>query len=50
MRPDYIDKSDLPAMGVALVWKYKMIYIKDEEVIGNWSDVVMVMVTVHGEV
>lgn len=48
MRPDYIDKSNLPAAGVATLWKYKVIYLMDDEVIGNWSDVVTV--TVHGEV
>jgi hypothetical protein len=48
MRPDYIDKSDLPAPGTAAVWRYKMIYLKDDEQIGNWSD--PVSVTVYGEV
>jgi hypothetical protein len=48
MRPDYIDKSNLPAAGITAVWKYKMIYLLKDEVIGNWSDVVTV--TVHGEV
>jgi hypothetical protein len=48
MKPDYIDKTDLPKLGVAAVWKYKMIYLMDDEPIGNWSDVVSV--TVHGEV
>jgi hypothetical protein len=48
MRPDYIDKSNLPAAGIAAVWKYKMIYLLNDEPIGNWSDVVSV--TVVGEV
>ncbi len=48
MRPDYTDKTNLPAAGATAVWKYKMIYLLKDEVIGNWSDVVSV--TVHGEV
>lgn len=48
MRPDFIDKTDLPASGTAAVWRYKMIYLMDDEPIGNWSDVVSV--TVYGEV
>jgi len=48
MRPDYIDKSPLPAAGVSAVWRYKMIYLMNDEVAGSWSD--LVSVTVHGEV
>jgi hypothetical protein len=48
MRPDYIDKSDLPAEGIAAAWKYKMIYLQNDEVVGNWSD--EVAVTVYGAV
>jgi hypothetical protein len=48
MRPDYIDKSNLPPVGISKVWKYKMIYLVDDEVVGNWSD--ELSVTVYGEV
>jgi len=48
MKPDYIDKSNLPAVGTSAMWKYKMIYLLNDEISGNWSDVVAV--TVHGEV
>ncbi|GHN01664.1 hypothetical protein WSM22_31530 [Cytophagales bacterium WSM2-2] len=48
MKPDYIDKSQLPAAGMSAVWRYKMIYIKNDEHIGSWSDTVTV--TVYGEV
>jgi len=48
MRPDYIDKSNLPPVGTSKVWKYKMIYLLDDEVAGNWSD--ELTVTVYGEV
>jgi len=46
--PDYIDKSPLPAAGVSAVWKYKMIYLYKDEVVGNWSD--EVSTTVYGNV
>jgi hypothetical protein len=48
MRPDYIDKTNLPVAGATAVWKYKMIYLVNDEVVGSWSDVVSV--TVQGEV
>ncbi|MGC4023066.1 MAG: hypothetical protein QM734_14540 [Cyclobacteriaceae bacterium] len=48
MKPDYIDKSNLPPAGTLAIWKYKMIYVVNDEVVGNWSDVVSV--TVVGEV
>lgn len=48
MKPDYIDKSSLPTLGASAVWKYKMIYIHNDEITGQWSDVANV--TVHGEV
>lgn len=48
MKPDYIDKTELPKAGTTALWKYKMIYLLNDEPIGNWSDVVSV--TVYGEV
>ncbi|MDZ4846399.1 MAG: hypothetical protein SH857_12705 [Chitinophagales bacterium] len=48
MRPDYIDKSDLPPVGISKVWKYKMMYLFDDEPVGNWST--EAAVTVCGEV
>jgi hypothetical protein len=48
MRPDYIDKTNLPPAGATALWKYKMVYLLDDEPIGQWSNVVVV--TVHGEV
>ncbi len=44
----FIDKSDLPAVGLSSVWRYKMIYIVNDEITGNWSDVATV--TVYSEV
>lgn len=46
--PDYIDKSALPDAGKSAVWKYKMIYLFKDEVVGSWSD--EVTVTVYGNV
>ncbi|MDZ4823604.1 MAG: hypothetical protein SH856_09100 [Flavobacteriales bacterium] len=48
LRPDYIDKSDLPPAGQSAVWKYKMIYLFKDDVVGSWSD--EVAATVVGEV
>lgn len=36
--PDFADKSALPAPGSSAVWKYKMIYIYNDEHAGQWSD------------
>lgn len=39
-KPDFIDKSDLPAPAKAELWYYKLIYLTNEtEHIGQWSDV-----------
>lgn len=44
-KPDFIDKSDLPAPAKAEVWYYKLIYLTNEtEPIGQWSDVQSVSV------
>jgi hypothetical protein len=47
-RPDFTDKSDLPAAGSSAIWKYKMIYLYNDEHAGSWSD--EVVVTVAGAV
>ncbi len=46
--PDYTDKSPLPAVGVSAIWNYKMIYIFQDEVVGEWS--AEQSVTVYGNV
>jgi hypothetical protein len=48
MIPDYVDKSALPAAGQSATWKYKMIYLLDDEHCGSWSDEVSAIV--HGAV
>jgi hypothetical protein len=42
--PNYTDNSPLPATGTAAVWKYRAIYKYDDEVAGDWSDVVSITV------
>ena len=42
--PDYTDINPLEP-GVASVYKYKAIYIKNDERVGEWSDEVSITVT-----
>ena len=35
--PDFIDVSDLPALGIGKTWKYKIIYLLKGEHAGTWS-------------
>ena len=44
----YADTHPLPALGVTAIWKYKMIYVKDDSTIGLWS--LDVAVSVYGSV
>jgi hypothetical protein len=37
-KPDYTDKSDLPEPTKAEVWYYKLIYLLNDEQVGQWSD------------
>lgn len=37
--PDYLDTFDLPAAGTSAVWKYKAIYVLNDNPCGQWSDV-----------
>jgi len=46
--PDYTDTSALPAAGVSAVWKYKLIYLYKDAVVGNYS--VEIAITVIGAV
>jgi len=41
---DFVDNSDLPAQGIAKVWRYKIIYLLKNEEVGNFSDIVSVTV------
>lgn len=44
-RPDFLDKTPLPPMGQAQLWRYMARYFKNDEEIGDWSDLVQVTVT-----
>ena len=48
LKPHYLDKSSSPPAGAVQVWKYKLVYIKNDEEIGQFSDVVEI--SVKGEV
>lgn len=45
MQPNYLDVSTLPPMGKSAVWKYRAIYRKKDQRVGQWSDVVTITVT-----
>jgi hypothetical protein len=36
--PDYLDTAPLPAAGQSAVWKYRAIYLLDDQPAGQWSD------------
>ena len=42
--PNYTDTSAMPAPNASAVWKYKAIYILNDERVGNWSAVVSIHV------
>ncbi len=44
-RPNHLDTSALPAVGVSANWKYKAIYRYQDARVGNWSDEVNVVVS-----
>jgi hypothetical protein len=37
LRPPFVDKHTLPPVGQSAVWTYKMIYLLNDETIGQWS-------------
>ena len=42
--PNTTDNAPLPASGSTAIWKYKAIYRLHDEQVGQWSDVISVMV------
>lgn len=44
-QPDYLDTTPLPAFGKSANWAYRMIYLINDEEVGEWSDVVFITVT-----
>jgi hypothetical protein len=43
--PDYLDTYPLPELGKSEIWRYMAIYMKKDEPIGDWSEIVQVTVT-----
>ncbi len=48
LHPTWLDHAALPAPGVAVSWKYRVIYVYENKQAGSWSNVVMV--SVYGNV
>lgn len=44
LHPNFIDKSDLPPAGESAVWKYRAMYLYNDDQVGLWSDMVTVSV------
>ena len=44
-QPDYLDNTPLPPFGQTVVWAYTMVYLLNDEEVGEWSDIVFVTVT-----
>jgi len=42
--PDTVDNTPLPAAGSGVNWQYKAIYLLHDERVGQWSDVVSILV------
>jgi hypothetical protein len=43
--PDFIDNSVMPAQGQSAIWKYRAIYLMNDEKVGMWSDTITVTVS-----
>ena len=44
--PDTVDKTPLPDKNAGVIWKYKAIYLLNDEQVGHWSDVMSIAVGV----
>jgi len=42
--PDYLDTAGLPPAGQSAAWKYRAIYLLDDQPVGQWSDPVSIAV------
>lgn len=42
--PDFIDNSTMPSQGQSALWKYRAIYLVNDEKVGSWSDIVSITV------
>lgn len=43
--PNFIDLTPLPPKGISVVWRYRIIYLRKDQRVGQWSDVVSITVT-----
>jgi hypothetical protein len=43
--PNFIDMSPLPPPGTSVVWRYRVIYLRKDQRVGQWSDMVSITVT-----
>lgn len=43
--PNFIDMSPLPPKGTSVVWRYRVIYLRKDQHVGQWSEVVSITVT-----
>jgi hypothetical protein len=43
-RPNYVDNSPMPATGESVVWRYRAAYLYNDELVGQWSDIVTISV------
>lgn len=43
--PNYVDLSPLPPKGTSIIWRYRVIYLRKDQRVGQWSDVVSITVT-----
>jgi len=44
--PNTVDNTPLPDKGTGVIWKYKAIYLLNDEQVGRWSDVMSIAVGV----
>ncbi len=43
--PNYVDNSAMPATGESAVWRYRAAYLLNDDLVGQWSDIVTISVT-----
>ncbi|MEC4047995.1 hypothetical protein OX284_001020 [Flavobacterium sp. SUN046] len=42
--PNYVDNSPMPPLGESAVWRYRAAYLLNDELVGQWSDIVTISV------
>jgi hypothetical protein len=43
-RPNFVDPTPLPEPGTSAVWKYRAMYLFNDNRVGDWSDVATITV------